>query len=46
MAKPSHTKAQIVALLQNPIYVDAALKLLGAALSSATSPEVRRPFRR
>ena len=35
---PSHTKAQIVALLQNPIYVDAAIKLLG---QNQTQDELR-----
>lgn len=35
---PSHTKTQIVALLQNPIYVDAAIKLLG---QNQTQDELR-----
>jgi hypothetical protein len=35
---PSHTKAQIEALLQNPIYVDAAIKLLG---QNQTADELR-----
>ena len=35
---PSHTKAQIEALLQNPIYVDAAIKLLG---QNQTQDELR-----
>lgn len=34
----SHTKAQIEALLQNPIYVDAAIKLLG---QNQTADELR-----
>ncbi len=35
---PSHTKAQIEALLQNPIFVDAAIKLLG---QNQTQDELR-----